>query len=182
MASFKGYFFQASILLGMMLFVAPSLARVNVKVTKGVINDICSKTQNPSFCLGVLNQIPGASTADLPGLAKITIDLASSNATKTLQLIKSLVPKATNGKLKERYGTCSEHYDNAIGDLNDAQQYLKTGDPMGANLSASASMDEAGDCDDELQGLPTDPSVLKGNQDLNNICSIILVIANLIPR
>ncbi|XP_031257675.1 pectinesterase inhibitor-like [Pistacia vera] len=181
MASFKRYFFRASILLGM-LFVAPSLARLNEKVTKGVINDICSKTQNLTFCLGVLNQAPGASTADLPGLAKITIDLATSNATETLQIIQSLVPKTTNTKLKEGYATCSEHYDNAIGDLGDARQHLKTGDPMGVNLSASASMDEAGDCNDELKGLPADPSVLKGNQDLNNICSIILVIANRIPR
>lgn len=50
-------------------------------VMKGVIKDICGKTQNTSFGLGVLNQTPGASSADLPGLAKIT-NLASSNGTK----------------------------------------------------------------------------------------------------
>lgn len=99
---------------------------------------------------------------------------------KTIQLIQSLIPKITNSKLKERYATCYEHNDYATGDIGDAQQHVRTGDPMGINLSASASMDEAGDCDDELNGLPADPSVLKGNQDLNNICSIILVIPNLL--
>ncbi|XP_044484641.1 pectinesterase inhibitor [Mangifera indica] len=69
MVSFKSSFFQASILL-VMLFVAPSLARLNVMVMKGVIKDICGKTQNTSFCLGVLNQTPGASSADLPAPTK----------------------------------------------------------------------------------------------------------------
>lgn len=106
-----------------MLFLAPSLARLDVKVTTGVVNDICSKTHDHSFCLGLHNQIPGVSSADIPGLAKITTNFASSNATNSLKLIKSFVLKTTDAKLKEAYASCSEHYDDIIGDFVDAQQW-----------------------------------------------------------
>lgn len=50
---------------------------------------------------------------------------------------------------------------------------LNNGDSMGVSTVASACMDEASDCDDELEGLPADPSILKGNKDLSKICHII---------
>lgn len=160
-----------------MLVVAPSLAGLDVKVTTGVVKDICFKTQDPSFCLGVLNKIPQVSSVDLPGLANITINLATSNATKTLQRIKSLIPKTSERQLKEAYTSCSEHYDDAIGDLDDAKKNLTEGDSNGVNLSVSAAMDEASDCDDEINDLPADASIIKANQDLNKICDIILAIS-----
>ena len=48
------------------------------------------------------------------------------------------------------------------------------------NIQESGALDEAGDCDDETKGIPADPSFRKGNQDLENICGIILVVANLL--
>ncbi|KAK2643764.1 hypothetical protein Ddye_018959 [Dipteronia dyeriana] len=179
MMSFKSYFFQASI-VQMLLFMimTPSLARLNVQVSSGEINGICSKTLNPSYCVKLLKSTPGTATADLKSLAKIILDLARSNATKTLNQIHSLIPKTTDPKLKESYRSCSEHYDNAIGDLNKAESDFKQGDYFGMNIQASGALDAAGDCDDETEGLPASPSLIKGNQDLKNFCGIILVVAN----
>ncbi|KAK1592983.1 hypothetical protein Q3G72_033896 [Acer saccharum] len=181
MVSFKSYFFQASIVLVLLFMImTPSLARLHVQVSSGEINDICSKTFNPSYCVELLKSTPKTATADLKGLAKIILDLARSNATKTLDQIHSLIPKTTDHRLKESYQACSEHYDNAIGDLNEAESDFKQGDYFGMNIQASGALDEAGDCHDENEGLPADPSLRKGNQDLENICEIILVVANLL--
>ncbi|KAK3187759.1 hypothetical protein Dsin_027320 [Dipteronia sinensis] len=97
------------------------------------------------------------STADLKGLAKIILDLARSNASKTLDQIHSLIPKTTDRRLKESYQSCSEHYDNATDDLDEAESDFEQGDYFGMN--------EAWDCDDETEGLPANPSLRMGNQD-----------------
>ncbi|KAJ4721943.1 Pectinesterase inhibitor [Melia azedarach] len=179
----KRSLFQASILLVLLLvFVTPSFARLSVKVTASEVGDICSKTKNPSFCVAVLKSTPGTGTADLPGLTKITLDLARSNATNTQNLIKSLIPKATEPRLKESYTSCSEHYDGVLGDFDDADQDLKVSDPASLNIHTSAALDEAGNCEDELEGLGPDPSVVKGSLDLQSICSIVLVISNLLRQ
>ncbi|KAK2647226.1 hypothetical protein Ddye_022421 [Dipteronia dyeriana] len=188
MVSFKSYyFFQASIvivLLFMIMHMTPSFARLHMNKVSNkenqVINDICSKTTNPSNCLRLLKSISGTSTADLKGIAKIVLDLARSNATKTLDLINTLIPKTHDFRLKEGYRTCSEVYDNATDEINNAKSDFIQGDYSGMNEQASGAMTEAVTCDNETQGLPIDPSVRKGNQDLQNLCEIILVIANLL--
>ncbi|KAK2643819.1 hypothetical protein Ddye_019014 [Dipteronia dyeriana] len=89
MVSFKSYLFQVSI-LGVILFMAPSS---NAKASSKIINDICAKTRVPSYCLDRLESTPGAAAEDHKGLGKITLNLARSNATKTLGQINSLIPK-----------------------------------------------------------------------------------------
>ncbi|TXG71456.1 hypothetical protein EZV62_000035 [Acer yangbiense] len=170
MVSFKSYFLQVSI-LGVLLFNTTSNA------SSKIINDICAKTRFPSICLEILESTPGAATADVKGLGKITLDLARSSASKTLGRINSLIPKTTDPKLKEIYKTCSEHYDNAIGSFNNAETDLNKGNYFSMNSQASAAMTEAGDCDDETAKLAVDPSLKKGNLDLDHICSIILAIS-----
>ncbi|TXG71454.1 hypothetical protein EZV62_000033 [Acer yangbiense] len=129
MVSFKSYYFlQASIvlvLLFMIMHMTPSFARLHVnKVStkeNQLINDICSKTTNPSNCLRLLKSISRTGTVDLKGIAKIILDLPLSNATKTLDLVNSLIPKTNDFRLKEGYLTCSEVYDNAIDEIKNAE-------------------------------------------------------------
>ncbi|TXG46423.1 hypothetical protein EZV62_028080 [Acer yangbiense] len=170
MVSFKSYFFQVSI-LGVLLFITPSNA------SSKIINDICAKAIFPS-CIEFLESTPGAAAADLKGLGKITLDLAHSSASKTLGQINSLIPKTTDPKLKDIYKSCSEQYDNIIGDLKEAETDFNKGDYSSMNLQASAAMTGAEECSDEIAELAIDPSVKKGNLDIDHICSIILVISN----
>ncbi|KAI9195419.1 hypothetical protein LWI28_015547 [Acer negundo] len=171
MVSFKSYFFQVSI-LGVLLFITPSNA------SSKIINDICAKTKVPSSCIELLESTPGAATTNLKGLGQITLDLAHSSAVKTFGQINSLIPKTTDPKLKEIYKTCSEQYNDAIGDLKDAETKFNQGDYFSMNTKASAAMTEAGDCSDETAKLAIDPSVKKGNVEFDHICSIILAISN----
>ncbi|XP_022949197.1 pectinesterase inhibitor-like [Cucurbita moschata] len=143
-----------------------------------IVSTICKKTRNPSFCFNVLKS---AGTTDLKGLATFTLNLAHDKATQSYALAQSLASKAVDPKLKERYATCAELYDDAVDDIEDGKNYLGEGDYNGVNIKASAAMTEANDCLDSFTQPPKDPSALSGNgKTVEDICSIILVIANLL--
>ncbi|XP_022930195.1 pectinesterase inhibitor-like [Cucurbita moschata] len=170
-------------------FLAVSLIVLSVLFFNGVMsmhaasqNDvastICKKTRNPSFCFDVLKS---AGTTDLKGLATFTLNLAHDKTVESRALAQSLASKTIDPKLKERYATCAEQYDNAIDDIEDGKVNLGEGDYNGVNIKASAAMTEAGDCLDSFAQPPKDPSAFSGNgKTVEDICSIILVIANLL--
>ncbi|XP_022973411.1 pectinesterase inhibitor-like [Cucurbita maxima] len=138
----------------------------------------CKKTRNPSFCFNVFKS---AGTTGLKGLATFTLNLAHDKASQSRDLAQSLASKAADPKLKERYATCAELYDDVVGDIEDGKKYLWEGDYNGVNIKASAVMTEAGDCLDNFTQLPKDPWALSGNgKTVEDICSIILVIGNLL--
>ncbi|TXG71455.1 hypothetical protein EZV62_000034 [Acer yangbiense] len=126
------------VLLFMIMHMTPSFARLHVnKVStkeNQLINDICSKTTNPSNCLRLLKSISRTGTVDLKGIAKIILDLPLSNATKTLDLVNSLIPKTNDFRLKEGYLTCSEVYDNAIDEIKNAESDFIQGDYSSMNI------------------------------------------------
>lgn len=143
-----------------------------------VVSTICSRTRNPPFCTNVLKS---AGTTELKGLATFTLNLARTRAGESRVLAQSLASKAADPKLKERYASCAENYDDAVGDIDDAGKNLASGDYNGVNVHASGAMTEADDCQDNFAQPPTDPSALSANaKALEDICSIILVIANLL--
>ncbi|GAV71660.1 PMEI domain-containing protein [Cephalotus follicularis] len=171
-SSFESSSLVAPIIL-LFLLVTPS------SCAKNLIAEICPQTRNPSFCVGLLNSTPGAATADLMGLAKITISLAHNSASRTYDQIRSLVKQASNPQLKQHYKSCTEYYSESLSDLDQAREYLASGDYDGVNIQASSVMTYTDDCDEEINKPPTEPSgVSKKNQELTNICGIILVIAN----
>ncbi|KAE8637369.1 hypothetical protein CSA_022903 [Cucumis sativus] len=93
----------------------------------------------------------------------------------------SLAKTATNPQLKQRYSSCAESYDEAIGDIENAQKDLALGDFNGVNIVTSGAMTNIGDCQDKFAQPPKDTSLLlKNGKTLNDICSIILVISNLL--
>uniref|UniRef100_A0A9I9E7Y6 Pectinesterase inhibitor-like n=1 Tax=Cucumis melo TaxID=3656 RepID=A0A9I9E7Y6_CUCME len=70
-------------LIGVLLFTTIS----NVASSNDVISTICPKTSDPPFCSSVLKF---AGTTDLKGLVVYTLNLAHTNARKSLTLAKSL--------------------------------------------------------------------------------------------
>lgn len=142
---------------------------------------VCSGTLKPPTCFKVINSIPGAAQAkDLKSLAQITIAYAISNGANTQNYIKSLASSATNPRLKEDYISCSENYDDAVGSLQEAQEYLKKGNFPTVAFRATAGMTAVDDCEDGFKSPPTtDPSQLPSrNEYFDTLCIIILRIAN----
>ncbi|XP_008456441.2 pectinesterase inhibitor-like [Cucumis melo] len=140
-------------LIGVLLF---SII-LNVASSNDVISTICSKTSNPPFCSSVLKS---AGTTDLKGLAVYTLNLAHTNASKSLTLAKSLATTTTNPQLKQRYSSCSESYHEAIGDIGNAQKDLALGDFNAVNIVTSGAMTEIDDCQDKFTQPPKDTSLL----------------------
>ncbi|GAV76007.1 PMEI domain-containing protein, partial [Cephalotus follicularis] len=174
-------FFLPSIVLVLFLCIALSHARLYSKISSSVLNNICFRTQNPKFCLGVLTSTPNVNTTDLPGLAKISIGIANASASNTKSFISRLIKTTSGPKLKGRYMSCFENYDDAIDDLEQAQQYLSSSDYLGVSVAASGAMDQAGDCNDDFKQPPAAPALLiQRNQVLGNLSDIILVISNVL--
>ncbi|XP_022972896.1 pectinesterase inhibitor-like [Cucurbita maxima] len=143
-----------------------------------IISTICKKTRNPSFCFNVLNS---AGTTDLKGLAIFTLNLAHDKAAQSRVLAQSLESNASDPKLMERYATCAKHFNNVVDDIVDGKNYLGKGDYNGVNTMASTAMTEAGNCLDSFIQPPKDSTALSGSgKVVEDICSIILVIANLL--
>ncbi|XP_057423673.1 pectinesterase inhibitor 1-like [Lotus japonicus] len=169
----------SSLVLGFLLFVASSHAANKVVG----VGELCKQTKNPSFCLGLLNSNPGGK--DLVSLGQYTIDVVRANATNTITLLKSLVAKSgRDPKANAHYKKCLEHFESdegVLGDIQDTQEALKSGDYLGVNVHASALLDEVDDCiSGESPGespFPDRSLLPKYGGVMQQITSIILVIS-----
>ncbi|XP_059630023.1 pectinesterase inhibitor-like [Cornus florida] len=147
--------------------------------TNELITSICSSTTNPSLCVQSLKSDPRTASADLKGLGAISIDIAQSNAKSTLNMIVSLVKQTTDPKLKGRYDTCRENYDDSVSDFDECRKFLKSGDYASLNTYASSALDGPDTCNDGFEGPPAEPPQLQAaNKKLEGLCSIVLAISN----
>jgi pectinesterase inhibitor-like protein len=80
------------------------------------VNTICKNTMNPSFCSALLNSNPGASQ-DLVTLAQYTIDVAHTNATNTINLIKKLIAQKGSSEAHMHYHSCLFFFNEIISTL-----------------------------------------------------------------
>ncbi|XP_022143514.1 pectinesterase inhibitor-like [Momordica charantia] len=161
-----------------------SLVLLNTVVPMGALsqNDavamICPKTRNPGFCTYVLKST--GSATDLVGLGRFTLNLAHARAGESRALARSLAAKTADPKLRERYASCSDSYNDAVSNIEDATRYLASGDYNGVNVEASAAMTNADDCEGNFTAPRPESELTKNSKTLEDICSIILVISNLL--
>ncbi|OIW03146.1 hypothetical protein TanjilG_11783 [Lupinus angustifolius] len=103
-----------SLVILSLLLATPSFASKVVDV-----NVICAQTRDPSFCSEVLNSKPGgAKGADLISLAQHSIGVARVKATKTVNLINTLIAtNANDPRAKAHYSTCLTYFDKYRGAL-----------------------------------------------------------------
>ncbi|WMV21357.1 hypothetical protein MTR67_014742 [Solanum verrucosum] len=69
--------------------------------------------------------------------------------------------KATDPKLKTRYSSCLENYNDGIDDLRGLPALLKSRDYSGLNIHASAALDDPSTCDDNFSDPPAEAPQLK---------------------
>lgn len=172
--------FLLPLLLVIIFTTAPSSGKPDLKViSNSTINDVCSKTLNPPFCLDLLHfYADHPHNRSLKGLARITISLAHSNATATRGLLRRLIQHTDNPRLKERYTSCYKNYDDSVGDIEKAKKSLKSSDKNGLRDAVAGAMGEVNACGESFQQPPADPSTLpKSNQKFLHLCSIILVVS-----
>ncbi|TYK02952.1 pectinesterase inhibitor-like [Cucumis melo var. makuwa] len=145
-----------------------------------LVSNICPQTSNPSFCASILES---ANNIDLKALIAYGLNLAHTNAGKSMTLAKALAVLTTNPRLKKQYLSCFENYDEAMCDIEKAKSDLAFGDYNGVNLAISDAMMIADDCHDNFEQSLKDMSLLPNNtRTLKDIYSIILVISSILPR
>ncbi|KAK4376596.1 hypothetical protein RND71_002892 [Anisodus tanguticus] len=166
------------------LFLIVSLLSISstlISVRADLVDSVCSKTQKTTICLSALRADTRSKGANLETLATISIDISLKNAESARDLVSTLLKQATDPKLKTRYDSCLENYNDAVDDLRGLPDFLKSKDYAGLNIHASAVSDDPSTCDDNFSEPPVEEPQLKAASDkLQGLVSIILVISNLL--
>ncbi|KAI7994698.1 Pectinesterase inhibitor [Camellia lanceoleosa] len=139
-----------------------------------MLKDICSHTQNSSFCFQTMKSYPHTATTNRRGLAEYSIDLTRGSAQQTLPIVKLLAKQATDPKLKAQYISCTASYDNAMGFIDAFKGSLADGDYEGVMAQASWVMSNVDDCEQQFKTPPVDPSQLpERNRNLFYLASMV---------
>ncbi|KAJ4831806.1 hypothetical protein Tsubulata_031251 [Turnera subulata] len=83
-------------------------------VPESEIKDICANSMDPGFCSDFMKSDRRLASADLEGVAQISIDTGHSKATDNLNFVKSLAQKTTDHKLQDIYKSCATNYEDAV--------------------------------------------------------------------
>ena len=176
--------FSASCLfISLLLAITLSCISPAQSIGQDVLNDICSKSKDSSFCLKSLNSDPQTATTDLLGLAGISIKLAKTTVDATDKFVKSQVGLVTDLTLKKQYTQCVESYDDANDKIDYANERLKAGDYGGVGVATSACLDDVSDCEDPPQvavnvAAASTISLSEQNKESYELCQIALIISN----
>lgn len=139
-----------------------------------LVQKICTKARNPNFCNDFFKADHGVSSLQI--LGQKAFDNAKASVTKANNIIASLVKTTTDPSLKEKYNSCLENYGDAISSLDEARNSFN--DPKTMNIKVTAVMTNVDTCNDGIAGKPV--NLKTENEHVDNICSIILVISNLL--
>ncbi|KAK3029622.1 hypothetical protein RJ639_037939 [Escallonia herrerae] len=170
-------------LLHVLLFIDHSFARTNTD-TLGVslVPEVCQRTPNPDFCVSALHSDPRTiDINDLGALLEVSLDLASSNATGTSNKIRSLVLKTRDPALKARLEVCVNEYDGALENIEETNEFLKSGDYDSINLAALGAGNHADSCEGAFKQSPVYQSPLStDNLNLKLLSDIAAAIAKML--
>ncbi|XP_073126457.1 pectinesterase inhibitor-like [Henckelia pumila] len=155
-----------------------SLALLCINCNADLIDDVCSKSMNPSLCTKSLRSDPRSPGSDLRGLGQITIDHAQAATQVTIGVAKSL----RAGGTKAKADTCVECCTDAIDLLKECSTLLRDtrrGAIEDLKTKGSAALTDISTCDDEF-GSEEPPKLEKASHTTQDLMDILLVIANLL--
>ncbi|KAK2973993.1 hypothetical protein RJ640_022716 [Escallonia rubra] len=148
-----------------------------------LIATVCRQTPNPDFCTSILKSDPRTGTANINDLMLISIDLASFNATATRVKIHSLLLGTTDPGLTEHLNDCANDYGSVVAFLDQAVQYLKSGDYGEVEIQGTSTYTLADDCEDSFSIKPAYQSPLTtDNYNMKNLGFIIVSIAYILEQ
>ncbi|KAK7268028.1 hypothetical protein RIF29_20711 [Crotalaria pallida] len=139
---------------------------------ENLIQSTCKKTPNYNVCIQYLKSNPKSSNADVTGLALIMVNVIKGRATDALNKIHAL----QKGGSKPGLDSCASSY-NAIlvGDVQQATQALKFGDPKFAVDGANDAAIEADSCQHDFPGPLT-----AQNEAMHDVAVVTAAIARLL--
>ncbi|KAM5568678.1 pectinesterase inhibitor 2 [Rosa sericea] len=147
--------------------------------------DICSNTKvlSRSFCSKFLGSNPVVIKSLLLSLAEATIDVTSSNATKTSQLIIKWQNQTDNPQLKNAISLCPRPYSEAITDLKEAKEKVRSGDYVALQRAVVDASIKFHVCEEKFEDTPPDPSPLCSTSgELAAISSILIAVSEFLVK
>ncbi|MED6158192.1 hypothetical protein PIB30_030475 [Stylosanthes scabra] len=123
-------------------------SRVSHPNDDNLIQSTCNKTPHPNLCLQTLNSNPNSKTTDVKGLALIMVDSIKSKSNNTLNKVVQLIIGTDDDKIRFALFTCRDSYTGILmGDVPQATQALKSGNPSYAEEATFDSISQANFCD-----------------------------------
>ncbi|XP_039123612.1 putative invertase inhibitor [Dioscorea cayenensis subsp. rotundata] len=157
--------------------------------TSSLITSTCNHTLYVDVCMSSLQSHANSQTADLHGLASISINVTISQAIKNINFIKAMkdqLMSSPHPPQDHRYVTiclddCLVEYEEAIDDLEQAHEALNEGEFGTMNVMVAGAMANANSCEN---GFGEKKGVQSPLMDLNvffmKLCSNSMAISNLL--
>ncbi|PON57681.1 Pectinesterase inhibitor domain containing protein [Parasponia andersonii] len=151
-----------------------------------LVDGVCNKTSNYSFCVESLYADPRTPRADSYGLAFVVFGMSYLNATGTQDLIAELSKKAKRGgqhdqPLLTRLQRCGKDYEKAVSALEMAYNDLNSETFFELAEMAGVASTSAEDCQAGFEKRHHSPplSLSARNHELRGLCEICVVVSKL---
>lgn len=114
----------------LLLFVLSASPHLSSAVVSDSLRDACAKFVYPDFCLKALGDDPRSATADLHGLALITLDLSEASANAiNYSYAKQRRERSLDASAKNSLDGCLLLYQNTFPLLDYARKFVEGGEP-----------------------------------------------------
>ncbi|KAL5983670.1 hypothetical protein ACLOJK_017761 [Asimina triloba] len=146
-----------------------------------LVDKVCRGTQNYNFCIRALNSDRRSASADLLGLARISLDLVRRSASDSHDFVCNLIPSTPDPTMKDALSNCCALYSSALFHVRDAYQYLDPKSPADLNGDMDEVYSEGHRCEDEFKkpGITSRPLGPR-NQNLEQLSKITSRISSLL--
>ncbi|KAM7272989.1 hypothetical protein ACFE04_027653 [Oxalis oulophora] len=122
MAIFLNLHLVLPLLFLSLMFFIPAWS--DEKSTDALIEKICRNNEDYGFCTKVFRENMKSPSTDIVGLARITIDQASENATNTLGYVNYRTRQVTDPQIKFLLSQCTYGYDEVRSSFTVASEFL----------------------------------------------------------
>ncbi|KAK4851418.1 hypothetical protein QYF36_014955 [Acer negundo] len=145
--------------------------QTTAKNTTQLVDRVCNKTNNYSFCVEALYTDPRTPDADTYTLADISFRLAYKTATNTRRQITQLLKNSTTTDDHDGLGRCLKNYNKAIEALGSGLNDLNSETFFTLPRYANTTSQSAEDCEAHYKSLVS--------TSIKSLCQICVVVANL---
>ncbi|PIA58006.1 hypothetical protein AQUCO_00500144v1 [Aquilegia coerulea] len=171
-----------SILVLFFIFLTSSSSEVTKPIK--LVDNICKKTSNYTFCVDTLysDSRVGSPDTDSYLLGYVSFGLAYINATTTSSQIPVLLKNANtqkNASLQHALQQCHRYYKKAVSAIEEAYNDLNSDTYSNLISLAKVASDSASDCEGSFNGTVKPYPLTERNNGLRRLCEICVVVSKL---
>ncbi|XP_010940964.1 putative invertase inhibitor [Elaeis guineensis] len=148
------------------LSASPIIEKACGKIAKGYVGY--------KFCVQALEADPKSGSANIRGLASISVKLSIANATSTVSKIRELLKKASDPTIKNSLQACSYLYTNAKASLKWSEHFIASKNFTAAKAEIHAAVFVGTFCEEAFTASP----LTKENDNFGKLTLLATAIIN----